>query len=172
LKRLVEQFKAVGIDHNWANLEEATALIGAHENLMGLYHISDAEPLNGTFDAVYFVETIEHLLDHHIELTMKKLWDLLKPGGVLICTTPHDGGLSEQEVFCPITRKTFNRYQHVRSFTKQSLRHEFEEHGFEFVHSFATEFSTRTFKAKSKARLRERLGRKNPHLVCVVRRPT
>ena len=118
LKHLVGRCKAVGIDHTQANLVKAAEVVGKHENLVGLHHISEAENLGGAFDAIYFVETIEHLLDNHIAPTMKNLWHTLKPGGVVICTTPNDENLSEQEVFCPVTRKTFHRYQHVRSFTK------------------------------------------------------
>ena len=171
LKRLVKRCKAAGIDHTQANLVKSAEVIGSHENLMGLHHISESESMGETFDVIYFVETIEHLLDGHIEPTMKNLRHLLKPGGVIICTTPNDEDLSEQEVFCPVTRKTFHRYQHVRSFTKESLRYEFERHGFDHVATFGTDFSAHGLRARLKVRLRERLGRKNPHLVCVARRP-
>jgi 2-polyprenyl-3-methyl-5-hydroxy-6-metoxy-1,4-benzoquinol methylase len=171
LRGLVERCKATGIDYTQANLTKSAEIIGNNKNLIGLHHISEAESLGETFDAIYFVETIEHLLDGHIEPTMKNLQHLLKPGGVIICTTPNDEDLREQEVFCPITRKTFHRYQHVRSFTKESLRNEFEHHGFEHVASFGTDFSARGFMSRLKMRLRELLTRKNPHLVCVVRRP-
>lgn len=170
LKSLVEHFKASGVDHTWANLEKAAEIVGSNKNLMGLHHISETESLSGTFDAIYFVETIEHLLDHHITPTLKKMHNLLKPGGVIICTTPHDEDLSEHEVYCPITRKTFHRYQHLRSFTKDSLRKDFEDHGFDHVVSFGTDFTARGIKAQVKFRVREYIGRKNPHLVCVVKR--
>ena len=171
LKRLVERRKASGIDYTRANLEKATEMIGIHRNLMGIHHISETENLGGTFDAIYFVETIEHLLGHHISPTMEKMHHLLKPGGVIICTTPHDEDLSEQEIYCPITRKKFHRYQHVRSFTKENLRIDFENHGFDHIVSFGTDFTARGFKAQLKSRVREHLGRKNPHLVCIVKRP-
>ena len=171
LKRLVERCKAAGIDYTQANLTKCAEVIGEHNNLMGLHHISEAESMGETFDVIYFVETIEHLLDGHIEPTMKNLRHLLKPGGIIICTTPNDEDLSEQEVFCPVTRKTFHRYQHVRSFTKESLCNEFERHGFSSVASFGTDFAARCLKARLKARLREPLGKKNPHLVCIAQRP-
>tara|TARA_B110000046_G_C13012129_1_gene407120 strand:- start:1455 stop:2168 length:714 start_codon:yes stop_codon:yes gene_type:complete len=171
LKRLVEHCVSSGVDHTRANLEKTAEIIGPHKNLAGLYHISEIENLGRVFDAIYFVETIEHLLDHHIAPTMEKMYALLKPGGIIICTTPHDEDLSEQEVYCPTTRKTFHRYQHVRSFTKDSLRKDFENFGFEHVISFGTDFTARGFKAQMKTRLREYLGRKNPHLVCIVKRP-
>jgi SAM-dependent methyltransferase len=161
----------MGVDHTEANLAKAAEVIGHHENLMSLHHISEAGSLADTFDAIYFVETIEHLLDGHIEPTMENMRRLLKPGGVIICTTSNDENLSEQEVFCPVTRKTFHRYQHVRSFTKESLRKEFERHGFDHVASFTTDFAARGLRARLKARLREPLGKKNPHLVYVARRP-
>lgn len=171
LKRLVARCKAAGIDYTPANLQKTAEVIGENDNLIGLYHISDADGLKGTFDAIYFVETIEHLLDAHIAPTMQRLRELLKPGGVIICTTPHDEDLSEQEVCCPITRKTFHRYQHVRSFSKESIQQLFEENGFEPVATFGTEFSAKTLKQRIKARLREYLGKKNPHLVCVAKCP-
>ena len=171
LKRIVEHNKASGVDYTRANLKKTAEIIGKHQNLEGLHHISETEKLNGTFDVIYFVETIEHLLDHHITQTMEKMHNLLKPGGVIICTTPHDEDLSEQEVYYPTTRKTFHRYQHVRSFTKDNLRKDFEDHGFEHLVSFGTDFTVRGLRQQLKTRLRELLGRKNPHLVCIVRRP-
>ena len=171
LKRLVERFKASGIDHTRANLEKAAEIIGPHKNLAGLHLISKTESIDDTFDSIYFVETIEHSLDHHITPTMEKMFNLLKPDSVILCTTPNDEDLSEQEVYCPTTRKTFHRYQHVRSFTKDSICKDFEDHGFQHVISFGTDFTARGFKAKMKTRIRERIGRKNPHLVCVVKRP-
>lgn len=171
LERLLETHRAAGIDFTRENLEKAAGLVGGHAHLIGLFQPPDCASLANAFDAIYFVETAEHLLDHHIGPTFSTLASLLKPGGIVICTTPHDENLDEQSVFCPVTRKVFHRYQHMRSFTAASLERLFVDHGFVTIRTFTTDFAARTLKSRVKARLRPILGRKNPHLVYVGRKP-
>ncbi len=170
LNHLANNYKVAGIDYGEENLKNAANLIGTNPNLIGLYHTNDIEQLAGSFDVIYFVETVEHLLPDQIETTLNKLRKLLKPNGTLICTTPYDEDLSLQEVYCPETRKTFHRYQHVSSFTEATLCNFFRPYGFEDETVFTTNFSARSFKARLKIKLRNILGRKNPHLVYIGRR--
>lgn len=171
LKRLVETQRAAGIDFTRKNLEKAAELIQNHPNLIGLFQPSEYAALSGTFDAIYFVETVEHLLDQHVSPTFSALTNLLKPGGIVICTTPNEEDLREHEVFCPVTRTVFHRYQHMRSLSAEGLERMFTEHGFTTVKIFTTDFAARTLKSRIKAKLRPALGKKNPHLVYVGRSP-
>jgi len=171
LQRLLQYHRTAGIDFTRENLRKTAELVQGHPNLIGLFHPSEHTACAHSFGAIYFVETVEHLLDHHMDSTFDALKKLLKPGGIVICTTPHDENLAEQEVFCPVTRKTFHRYQHMRSFTIQSLAELFESHGFDTVRTFTTNFAARTAKERLKTRLRPYLGKKNPHLVHVGRVP-
>lgn len=171
LKRLLETHQTAGIDFTRKNLEKTAHLAQNHPNLIGLFEPSECASLAESFDVIYFVETVEHLLDHHIDSTFSALANLLKPGGVVICTTPNDEDLREQEVFCPVTCKVFHRYQHMRSFTAGSLERLFANQGFTAIKTFTTDFTARTLKDRLKTRLRPALGRKNPHLVYVGHPP-
>jgi len=171
LKHLLETHRAAGIDFTKGNLEKTADLVQDHPNLIGLFHPSECASLAASFDAIYFVETVEHLLDHHVVPTFSTLANLLKPGGIVICTTPNDEDLEDQQVFCPVTRKVFHRYQHMQAFTAKSLEYLFADHGFTTLKTFTTDFAARTLKARLKARWRPALGRKNPHLIYVGRKP-
>lgn len=56
----------------------------------------DANLPNESFDAVVLWNVLEHL-DHPID-NLKKAWDVLKPGGVLVCSVPNLDSL-EAEIF-------------------------------------------------------------------------
>jgi 2-polyprenyl-3-methyl-5-hydroxy-6-metoxy-1,4-benzoquinol methylase len=170
LEKLVRRYRAAGCDFTPANVEAARRRVGDSPNLVGTFTIDDPALSRGGFDAVYFVETVEHLLDHHVSQALATLGDLLKPGGVLIATTPHDEDLDASMVYCPCCSHLFHRWQHVRSFTGDSLAAFMAGGGFEPVSVFTTDFTATTRKQKLKAALRPSFGRKNPHLVYVGRK--
>lgn len=87
------------------------------------------------FDIVYSGETIEHIVDIRNFLT--EINRILRPGGLLILTTPNLAGLDDrlrllfgkkvrhQDALCE------SHYLHVRVFTFSSLREVLEKDGFE-----------------------------------------
>jgi 2-polyprenyl-3-methyl-5-hydroxy-6-metoxy-1,4-benzoquinol methylase len=83
-----------------------------------------------SFDIVFFVETIEHLLDGDLERTMRELRRLLRPGGTIVITTPNDENLAERETICPDCGCVFHAVQHVRAWTSESLDRFMTRHGF------------------------------------------
>lgn len=168
---LLRDRKAAGFDFTLKSLDVARRRLGGNANLIGLFHLNEIDRVRGMFDSVYFVETVEHLLPSNMEGTFELLHALLKPGGVVICTTPNDENLADNEVFCPVTRKYFHRYQHVSSFTEDSLEALFRRQGFEVLRTFTTDFSAKTLVASMKIVARPYLGKKNPHLVLVARKP-
>ena len=76
---------------------------------------------DNSFDYVFFIETIEHLLDDQLSTTISEIRRILKPGGHLAITTPKDENLVESKVLCPECGAYFHKVQHVRSFSKESL---------------------------------------------------
>ena len=171
LERLLEHRRAAGLDFTRGSVEVARRRVDGSANLIGVHHVDEAAHLFDTFDALYFVETVEHILPHHMDGTFDLLHRLPKPRGIIVCTTPHDEDLSEQEVFCPVTRKYFHRYHHVHSFTEASLAALFRARGFEVVRTFTIDFAARRPVHGLKGRLRAQLGRKNRHLVLIGRTP-
>jgi SAM-dependent methyltransferase len=169
LEKLLRTHRAAGCDLSEDNLAEVRRRLGSAPNLVATFRVG-AAPVDVRFDAVYVVETVEHVLDRHEERFFAGLSSLLRPGGVVIVTTPHAENLAAETVFCPACRHTFHRWQHVRRFDPDSLAAFFARRGFEPVKVFTTDFGARSPWRRLKARLRPALGRVNPHLVYVGRR--
>lgn len=91
-----------------------------------------------SIDLLLSVEMVEHLFDEHLTPTFGEFHRLLRPGGTLIVTTPNDEELAASRVLCPDCAGVFHQYQHLRSWTVDSLREALEPHGFETVTCHAT----------------------------------
>ncbi len=86
--------------------------------------------LDGAFDLVVCVETIEHVRD--VQLLLSEARRVLRPGGTLALTTPANGRLTAaralwkgfEEVFDPLS-------PHLRFFTAQSLTGLLDDLGFD-----------------------------------------
>jgi SAM-dependent methyltransferase len=89
---------------------------------------AELEP--ASFDVVFLVEVIEHLLDEQIAPTLAEIRRLLAPGGVVVVTCPNGEDLSAEQVRCPDCGGVFHQFQHVRSFDPASISSLFESHGF------------------------------------------
>ena len=87
-----------------------------------------------TYQSVYFMETIEHLLDQHYEPTLKEIARVVKKGGYVIVTTRNEENLNNLKVICPDCGAMFHRVQHVRSFSRASLSDAMAKFGFTKVY--------------------------------------
>lgn len=128
------------------------------------------------FDAVIAIEVVEHLDDAHLEVFFENLRRLLRPGGTAVITTPNEERLEDAAVYCPHCDHTFHRYQHVRSWSAQSLKARVAAERLIVDDTFTTDFSESRFgnlTGKVKRIVKQVLGRpeKRPHLVCVARLP-
>ncbi len=74
-----------------------------------------------TFDMVFLIETIEHLTDNYLNATLIEINRILKPGGVIVITTPNDEVLEKTHVHCADCGATFHHMQHVRSWNERNL---------------------------------------------------
>jgi SAM-dependent methyltransferase len=83
------------------------------------------------FDIVCCLETIEHLLPEHLNLVLGELRRVVRPGGVVLLTTPNSENLRDQTVFCPNCCSEFHRWQHVRRWTSETLRQRLVMLGYE-----------------------------------------
>lgn len=76
---------------------------------------------NDLFDIVIATEVIEHVLDEQMDDFLGALKKHIKPGGTLIITTPNEEDLELAMAYCPVSGTLFHRWQHVRSFSAESL---------------------------------------------------
>ncbi|MEP6615514.1 MAG: methyltransferase domain-containing protein [Ginsengibacter sp.] len=75
-----------------------------------------------TFDFVFLIETIEHLTNNYLEATLLEINRILKPGGIIVITTPDEEIIEKNYVHCADCGATFHQMQHVRSWNAQKLR--------------------------------------------------
>lgn len=113
---------------------------GLEANLRGTRNFLGAiTPDSGdSFDVVLMVEVIEHILEAEFDTTLQLVQRLVRPGGTLIVTTPNTEDLDLGMSLCPVTGLLFHRWQHLRSFTPESLAEVLRRYRFQPVvhHAF------------------------------------
>lgn len=90
------------------------------------------------FDVVFFVETIEHILNQDLNKTLTEIHRITRKGGFVLVTTPNAENLEARKVICPECGCIFHRIQHVSSWTKDSLSAIMKDNGFSQVMCKAT----------------------------------
>jgi len=76
---------------------------------------------DNSFDVVCSLETIEHITEDYLATWLAEIYRLLKPGGLALFTTPHAEPLDAKTVFCPACKSVFHPWQHIHSWTENSL---------------------------------------------------
>jgi 2-polyprenyl-3-methyl-5-hydroxy-6-metoxy-1,4-benzoquinol methylase len=102
---------------------------------------TEPEEWSGRFDLAFMIEVVEHLYDDDLAMCLASVRSLLRPGGVLVVTTPNEEDRSASFVRCPETGHVFHRYQHVRSWDARELSAFLEKSGFQCLECEATDFS-------------------------------
>jgi 2-polyprenyl-3-methyl-5-hydroxy-6-metoxy-1,4-benzoquinol methylase len=156
-------------------LDNANRNYGNLESFKGALSIERLVESSTRFDAAVSIETIEHLNDAYLAGFFRNLHTILKPEGIVI-TTPNDENLDLSMIYCPESDRVFHRWQHVRSWSAESLAASVTQHGFIVQQTYTTDFSKPRFgdiKGKAKRIVKRLLGRpeKRPHLVCIARLP-
>ena len=83
--------------------------------------IRRGSPADEYVDAATLIETVEHLDDATLAAALAEARRRPRPGGILLVTTPNRERLDESFRQCPDCGAEFHVYQHVRSWTAQSL---------------------------------------------------
>lgn len=163
--------RVTGLDFSPKSVETVNKRFKGKPNFSGAFLHTDIPKHQAQFDVIVMIEVIEHLNDHYLQETVKNLKALLKPGGIAIVTTPNDENLSENMVYCPESQKAFHRWQHVRSWSEETLSDFLTQSGFKIEECFTTDFSvsfSRNKFASFKYLAKKALNKKLPHLVCIV----
>ncbi|NKC11523.1 MAG: methyltransferase domain-containing protein [Gammaproteobacteria bacterium] len=82
------------------------------------------------FDAVFCLEVYEHVPDAVMPGFLAQLASLVRPGGLLLLTTPNQEDLDANGVYCPTCDSYFHRWQHLRSVEPEHLLHTMAQAGF------------------------------------------
>lgn len=132
-KLLAEAVGVTAVDFSPASIAALNARFAGRPNWRGgtaLSSLPSSLPAE-SFDLIYCVEVIEHLLPDWEQPTYQELCRLVRPGGTVIVTTPLAENLDASVVFCPFCDSTFHQMQHVRAFTAEALRTLLVDVGFE-----------------------------------------
>lgn len=140
---------------------------------LGAFSIAEMALTDLRFDAVVLVELVEHVDDQVLQRISDDVRRVLAPGGVVVVTTPNDEDLTIEAVYCPCCNHTFHRWQHVRSWSAQTLSTRFLSLGFQTVTTRTMDFSLHPKDGLLRYWARRLINlvskRREPHLVGVAR---
>lgn len=119
-----------------SRLDQKPNFKGAHVSSMLRVPLADA-----TAEAIFLIETIEHLDDQAFESLMCEARRLLKSNGALIVTTPNEEVLQDSQAMCPNCACTFHMMQHVRTWSACTLDQTMRTFGLATISCKATLFS-------------------------------
>ncbi|MHB8643782.1 MAG: class I SAM-dependent methyltransferase [Gaiellaceae bacterium] len=151
-----------------ANAVAQTAERFRDEPLFRGVSTSSHDLADGSFDVVFFVEGVEHLLDDEISPTLAEIKRLLAPGGAVFATAPNAEDLESTAYRCPDCGGVFHQYQHMRSLDAQSTSKLFEAAGFRTEKAGSVYWGLTPY-AKMRTWLRNSRRLPTPHLFYIGR---
>lgn len=169
-----------GVDFSPDSIKKLTARAKEHEQFRGaqsISHLPTSLP-SSHFDAILLVEVVEHLNTLYLDATLNEVERLAKRGGIIIISTPNDEDLSASQAFCPDCGAIFHPWQHVRSWSVNSLSERMRDAGFTLLHHKILDLNEKGMSLKSIFRRSKRLaitlltGRRvhQPHLIAVFQK--
>ncbi len=124
-----------------------------------------------SFDVVFFIETIEHLIGDELGHTLADLLRIIRPGGYLVVTTPNEEDLEALKKMCPECGCVFHTVQHVTKWDRRSLAGIVSQYGFEPLVTEVLKFRRPSRLNWVKKLADQVLARTPPHLLLVARKP-
>lgn len=131
-KLLARRIPTAAYDLSEESLKIVLEKFQTHPGFLGAIHSSGLPtPIpDDTFDAVFFIETIEHLLPEEAGPVLIELYRITKGGGHVIVTTRNEEDMTRREVQCPDCGAIFHRKQHLVAFSVSSLALMMSKSGF------------------------------------------
>ena len=130
-------FAAAGFDPAPDRQVALLERVGVHPKFLGAVGPDSGEQ----FDVVLLIEVIEHVLESELRAVLARINQFVAPSGHVIVSTPNNENIELASVYCPVTDMLFHPWQHVRSFTPESLTSLLAEFGFERAFLGLVDFS-------------------------------
>lgn len=172
--------EAAGLDFSPATVAKVNDRFRDRATFRGAFVPRQLEQAARAFDVVTVLEVVEHLYDEQLDRLLADLPVFLAPGGTVVFSTPNEEDLTKSTLLCPVSGQVFHRWQHVRSWSRQSLTAYLESRSYRVIDCFPTNFRGGLSKVKNKGGLiarwavlkaeieRRRGNRKAPHLVAIA----
>ncbi len=183
---LATGLEIAGLDYSPSTRETVNQRFKGRENFLGAFDQEQLLEQNIKFDVIIVLEVIEHLYDEQLDELLSNVQALLTPGGTAIFTTPNEEDLERKYILCPVSGKLFHRWQHVRSWSRESAGIYLSSRSFDIKRIFTTDFGItfhvrdqphpmRTFWHSLRKHVKYKLKRrrkKYPHLVVIAGAPS
>jgi SAM-dependent methyltransferase len=177
IERLLRRgIRAEGLEFSPESVDQVRKRCGDHPLFDG---ITLAEQLptpieDASVNVVFLVEVLEHLPEKILDDTLGDIRRILRPGGFLVATTPHNEDLDLLKTICPDCGCIFHHWQHVNSFTAHRLASLLGAYGMDALVCKATTLGGRwpmkVLRFLRRAALKPWLAIQQPHLVYIGRR--
>ena len=134
LAHLLERgISCYGADHSPQTLAKVSGRFSQHQNWRDCRLIdgNKIDFASNFFDVITLVETLEHIPTDKLTQLFDELRRLIKPDGIIVISTPYNEDLSKEAIYCPFCESIFHRWQHLHSFTVDSLHKLIRDHGFQ-----------------------------------------
>lgn len=164
------------MDSSLDSLQVLDEKLKSYPNYLGAQNLEDLQNTDEKFEVIFVIEVIEHLDDVFLDELLKNVKALLSEGGKVIFTTPNNEDLTKSYIYCPFSDLIFHRWQHVRSWNKESLAKTLDSKGFISIETRETHFLPKP-KWKGLNRksaglyldyLKHKIEKKRPHLVGIA----
>lgn len=172
-KLLARGYRCTGLDFSAESVSSMVARLMNVPGFEGGHHAGSlpSSLAANTFDLVFSVETIEHLLDSHVTRFLQEAVRLLRSGGTLVITTPNDEDLDRASVLCPDCGCVFHVMQHVQRWTPGRLTMALESLGLETVDCKPIFLPAATLRSRGYGLALRALGARLPQIIYVGRKP-
>ena len=137
---LKRNFQVYGIDFSEESVQLMNQRLANYSNFLGCSTLDNNEWKNLKFDIIIVSEVVEHLYDSDLRVLFENISFLLADQGKVIFTTPNDEQLSKSIVYNQKLDKFVHKWQHVRSWTKNSFSGVLNLNGFEVVMAESIDF--------------------------------
>ncbi|WP_224407151.1 bifunctional 2-polyprenyl-6-hydroxyphenol methylase/3-demethylubiquinol 3-O-methyltransferase UbiG [Afifella sp. IM 167] len=132
-------YRVTGADFDVTTIGNGVTL-AQREGFSGFFSVEELLQEGRRFDAVVMLEVVEHLDDYWLATMLRNAAELMRPGAVLVVTTPNEERLEDNMVFCPVSNLRFHRWQHMRSWSASSLSSALSGAGFRGVSTLTRNF--------------------------------
>jgi 2-polyprenyl-3-methyl-5-hydroxy-6-metoxy-1,4-benzoquinol methylase len=146
IKRLGLNVRYNALDNSKDSIAKLTELYSKEPQFEQAFLVeSFPSKIQEKFDIVICCEVVEHLNDTHLNSMIDEFKNILNKDGIVMITTPNEEDLNASKVICPDSGCVFHRWQHVRSWSVQSLSNYMEQNGFVTVKVEATNLLQKNF---------------------------